>query len=85
MSETANMERAEMPKETGAGKGLFARILLFIRQVVLEMKKVVYPTREELWTYFLVVLVFVGIIMLFVGLIDLGFGYLANFAFTQHV
>ena len=40
-------------------KGLFARIALFFRQVVAEMRKVVWPTRNELITYTIVVLVFV--------------------------
>ena len=40
-------------------KGLIARILLFYRQVVAEMRKVVWPTRNELITYTIVVMVFV--------------------------
>ena len=51
-------------------KGLFARIALFVRQVVAELKKVVSPTRQELLTYTGVVLVFVAIVMAFVGLLD---------------
>ncbi|QAY70066.1 preprotein translocase subunit SecE [Xylanimonas protaetiae] len=51
-------------------KGVFARIALFVRQVVAELKKVVSPTRQELFTYTGVVLVFVAIVMAFVGLLD---------------
>ena len=54
----------------------------FFRQVVDEMKKVVYPTSEELWRYFLVVIVFVAIIMTAVGLMDLGFGALTDVIFS---
>ena len=44
----------------GQGRpGLFARIALFFRQVVAELRKVVRPTRTELITYTSVVLVFV--------------------------
>ncbi|WP_370266931.1 preprotein translocase subunit SecE [Leucobacter sp. OH1287] len=59
----------------------FARIILFIKQVFAELKKVVTPTRKELWNYFLVVLAFVIIMMVFVSLIDLGFGTLAGWVF----
>ncbi len=48
----------------------------FLRQVVAELRKVVWPTREQLVTYFWVVLVFVLVIMSFVGLLDLGLGKL---------
>lgn len=82
MAETTHMERAEMPAQTGGSGNIFARMVLFVRQVVAEMKKVVYPTRKELNTYFWVVLVFVLLIMAFVGVIDLGFGYLASIIFA---
>ena len=46
----------------------------FYRQVVAELRKVVWPTRQQLITYFWVVLVFVVVVMTFVSLLDLGFG-----------
>ena len=49
----------------------------FYRQVVAELRKVVYPTREQLITYFVVVMVFVLIMMTIVSLLDLGLGKLA--------
>jgi preprotein translocase subunit SecE len=48
----------------------------FYRQVVAELRKVVWPTRSQLITYFWVVLVFVVVVMTFVSLLDLGFGKL---------
>ncbi|MDR2722608.1 MAG: preprotein translocase subunit SecE [Cellulomonadaceae bacterium] len=62
-------------------KGLFARIALFWRQVISELKKVVSPTRSELLKMTGVVLVFVVIIMAFVGLVDylVGMGAFALF------
>lgn len=50
--------------------------VLFYRQVVAELRKVVWPTQQQLITYFLVVLVFVVVIMTIVSLLDLGFGKL---------
>jgi preprotein translocase subunit SecE len=46
----------------------------FYRQVVAELRKVVWPARQQLITYFWVVLVFVVIVMTFVSLLDLAFG-----------
>ncbi|MGZ4464878.1 MAG: preprotein translocase subunit SecE [Nocardioides sp.] len=48
----------------------------FYRQVVAELRKVVWPTQQQLITYFLVVLVFVVVLMAIVSLLDLGFGKL---------
>jgi preprotein translocase subunit SecE len=55
---------------TATKPGLLARLILFIRQIVSELKKVVRPTRSEMTTYASVVLVFVGITMAFIFLID---------------
>ena len=49
----------------------------FYRQVVAELRKVVYPTRDQLVTYFIVVMVFVVVMMTIVSLLDLGLGKLA--------
>ncbi|MDE9365179.1 preprotein translocase subunit SecE [Luteipulveratus sp. YIM 133132] len=49
---------------------LFGRIALFVRQVLDEMRKVVWPTRQELINYTAVVLVFIVLIMLYVVGLD---------------
>ncbi|MFC7496554.1 MULTISPECIES: preprotein translocase subunit SecE [unclassified Nocardioides] len=54
----------------------------FYRQVVAELRKVVYPTQEQLITYFIVVMVFVLAMMTIVSLLDLGFGKLAFEVFS---
>lgn len=60
----------------GSGKpkrdGLFARLGLFMRQMVAELRKVIWPTRKELITYTSVVLVFVVFMALVIALFDLG-------------
>ena len=48
----------------------------FYRQIVAELRKVVWPTQQQLITYFIVVLVFVLVIMTIVSLLDLAFGRL---------
>ena len=51
--------------------GIFARVGLFYRQIVSELRKVVWPTRHQLTTYTSVVLVFVSFIIAVVSLVDL--------------
>ncbi|MFY0407379.1 preprotein translocase subunit SecE [Solicola sp. PLA-1-18] len=50
--------------------------LTFYRQVVAELRKVVWPTRDQVVTYFFVVLVFVLVMMAIVAGLDYGFGQL---------
>ena len=57
---------------TEEAKGLFGRIGLFYRQVLAELRKVVWPTRKQLTTYTAVVLVFVGFIITVVSILDAG-------------
>ena len=72
---------APRTRDAGAGRGLFARIALFWRQVVAEMQKVVWPTRNELSTYVMVVLVFVVLVMAFITVVDIGVGQLMLWIF----
>jgi preprotein translocase subunit SecE len=54
----------------------------FYRQVVAELRKVVWPTQDQLVTYFLVTMVFVVFFMAMVSVLDLAFGKLAFEVFT---
>jgi preprotein translocase subunit SecE len=49
-------------------------VALFYRQAVAELRKVVWPTREQLVTYFAVVLAFVLVMILVVSVFDFVFG-----------
>jgi preprotein translocase subunit SecE len=51
-------------------QGIFGRIGLFYRQIISELRKVVWPTRNQLTTYTSVVLVFVGFVILVVSIFD---------------
>jgi preprotein translocase subunit SecE len=72
---------ANAKKERAQRRGPFARVALFIRQVFGELRKVVTPTRKELFSYTGVVLVFVVIMMALVSGLDFGFSALVNFLF----
>jgi preprotein translocase subunit SecE len=86
-SVAATRDRVSAPKKTtdkdvkrtkvGSDEslGLFARIARFIREVVAELRKVNWPSRNELLTYTSVVVVFVVIIVLIVAGLDYGFAW----------
>jgi preprotein translocase subunit SecE len=74
---------ADAKRERAARRNPFARIALFIRQVIGELKKVVTPTRKELLTFTGVVLVFVVIMMAIVWGMDQVFSWLVIFVFGQ--
>jgi len=59
----------------------FAAIRLFISQILDELRKVVRPTRSELWNYTLVVIVFVTVMMALVAGLDFGFSKLIGLVF----
>ena len=63
-------------RDSGDRPGLGTRLALFYRQVIAELRKVVWPTRKELLTYTWVVIVFVAVIATIVAILDLGFAKL---------
>ncbi|MET0989146.1 MAG: preprotein translocase subunit SecE [Glaciihabitans sp.] len=72
---------ASARKERAEKRSPFSRLVIFIRQVIGELRKVVTPTRKELLSYTGVVLVFVVVMMVLVSLLDLGFGNLVAWVF----
>ncbi len=62
-------------------KGPFARIGLFNRQIIAELRKVVWPPRKDLMSYTTVVIVFVVVMIGIVTLIDWGFSSLVKYVF----
>lgn len=64
-----------------SGPGLFGRIFRFLREVVAELRKVIWPTRKQMITYTAVVLVFVAFMVALIAGIDFGLakGVLALF------
>ena len=80
-------KKSATPSRDGAAKttekrpNIFKRMVIFVSQVISEMKKVVYPSGSETWTYFLVVIVFVAAIMAYTGVLDFLFGKLSSLVF----
>jgi len=57
------------------------RLVRFLREVVAELRKVIWPSRNQLVTYTLVVLVFVSFMVALVALLDFLVGQGVNALF----
>lgn len=57
----------------------FGKRFEYLREVWIELKKVHWPTRQQLLIYTGVVFVSVGIIALLIWIVDSGLTYLLNF------
>jgi len=62
-------------------RGFFGRPVLFVRQVVSELKRVVTPSVEEWRRYTIVVAIFVLVVVTIVTIFDFIFGLLVEKVF----
>jgi preprotein translocase subunit SecE len=65
---------ASSPSSRSGGDSGRTSPALFFRQVLAELRKVIWPTRDQLVTYLLVVLVFVLFMIAIVSVLDYAFG-----------
>jgi preprotein translocase subunit SecE len=66
--------RTEAPSSRPSGGG--GRPARFVRESISEMRKVLWPSRNELVTYSIVVIIFVVIMVALVAGLDAGFAKL---------
>ena len=76
---TETHEPAVAAEPAAGGRGvpprrpnIFRRLVQYYREIVSELRKVIWPGRNELVTYSIVVLVFVVVITAIVGVLDYG-------------
>ena len=69
-------ERSGTQRRPGRLRRSFGGGRTFVRQVLAELRKVIWPTRRDLITYTAVVLVFVLFMVAVVSLYDFGFSQL---------
>ncbi|HTR70068.1 MAG TPA: preprotein translocase subunit SecE [Mycobacteriales bacterium] len=75
MTQMRDIASEGQPSSSGRGRGTKRpsypqRVALYNRQVVSELRKVIWPTRSELVTYTVVSVVFVTAMVAFVGFLD---------------
>ena len=71
MTDTDTSERSSSDARRPRGN-IFSRIALFIRQIIVELRKVIWPTRKELIAYTTIVIVFVAVVSAIIA----GFDYI---------
>ncbi|MDN5860276.1 MAG: preprotein translocase subunit SecE [Pseudonocardia sp.] len=80
----AGKGRATAVRDGRPAKGsLFERLSRYLREVVAELRKVFWPSRQQLVTYTVVVLVFMSFMVALVAGLDFLFGLGVGFVFGQ--
>ena len=74
MSDSTDTALGSPSRGGGDRPGRIRNIGTFYRQVVAELRKVIWPTRKELVTYTTVVVFFVLVMVAVVAVFDLAFG-----------
>ncbi len=67
-----------MRRQAAAGRPVISRVRSYIGEVISELKKVVWPTREEARRLTIMVIIIAGAIGLFLGVVDYGFTHLVE-------
>ncbi len=67
-----------MRMQAAAGRPLISRVRSYIGEVISELKKVSWPTREEARRLTIMVIIIAGAIGLFLGIVDYGFTHLVE-------
>ncbi|HHX85994.1 MAG TPA: preprotein translocase subunit SecE [Actinomycetales bacterium] len=71
---------ADQPEDTGTGR---ANPIQYLKQVVEELRKVIWPTRNQMVTYTIVVFLFLIFMTALVFGVDLGAGELVALVFDN--
>jgi preprotein translocase subunit SecE len=83
-------DSVEAPEPRGEGtgrrgrrgkRGPLGRLALFYRQVIAELRKVVWPTRNQLTTYTMAVIAFVLVMIGILSMLDWGFTRIVEYVF----
>jgi preprotein translocase, SecE subunit, bacterial len=79
---TGGKGRATAVRDSRPAKAsLLSRLVRFLREVVAELRKVIWPSRKQLVTYTIVVLIFVSFMISLVALLDFVFAQGVRFLF----
>jgi preprotein translocase subunit SecE len=69
------------PSAKGGSRNPITIIVTYLRQVVAELRKVIWPNRKQMVTYTSVVLVFLAFMVALIGVVDLGLAKLVLLVF----
>jgi preprotein translocase subunit SecE len=77
----AKPKKAAKSKKTGAGRNPFVFVWNYLKQVVAELRKVIWPNRKQMVGYTTVVLAFLVFMVALIGGVDFGLAKLVMWVF----
>jgi preprotein translocase subunit SecE len=75
-------KKAKTAKATEGRRNPFAFVFNYLKQVVAELRKVIWPNRKQMVSYTSVVLVFLIFMVALIGVVDLGFAAVVRGVFA---
>ena len=84
VEETSKKAKPKKPKKktaTGPARNPFLFVWNYLKQVVAELRKVIWPNRKQMASYTGVVLAFLAFMVALIGGVDLGLGKLVLLVF----
>ena len=79
LEETGKRKKTKKPK--GPRRNPIAFVINYLREVIGELRKVIWPNRKQMVTYTAVVLFFLAFMVTLIGLVDLGVARLVMLVF----
>ena len=80
-TETKALKKAKNAAASGSTRNPFVFVWTYLKQVVAELRKVIWPNRKQMVSYTTVVLVFLMFMVALIGLVDLGLAKLVLLIF----
>jgi preprotein translocase subunit SecE len=80
-SKNGDGKKPKTAKKSGESRNPFTFIWNFLKQVVAELRKVIWPNRKQMVSYTTVVLVFLVFMVTLIGGVDLGLAKLVTWVF----
>ena len=77
----SNRPRRRRRRDSGASRNPIAFVINYLKQVVAELRKVIWPNRKQMVSYTTVVLVFLAFMVTLIGFVDLGLAKLVLLVF----
>jgi len=74
-------KKPKTTKKDGPGRNPIAFVFNYLKQVVAELRKVIWPNRKQMVSYTTVVLIFLAFMVALIGGVDLGFAKLVSLVF----
>ncbi|MET0475230.1 MAG: preprotein translocase subunit SecE [Mycobacterium sp.] len=74
-------KKPKTAKKPGESRNPFTFVFNFLKQVIAELRKVIWPNRKQMISYTTVVLVFLAFMVALIGGVDLGLAKLVTLVF----